>query len=72
MTFAEAFTQAIEGAKIKREGWADETYMAVKTPGKRALLTKPYLYRRTKGGDFVTFTPGHLDLMATDWQVLAS
>lgn len=72
MNFSDAFTAALDGKKIHREGWNGKgLFVQVQTPDEHSKMGNPYLYidATALGGECNPWVPSQTDLFATDWLV---
>ena len=69
--FADALMGAMDGKRVTRAGWnAGGQYVAMQTPDKSSMMSRPYLYLKNAQNDLVPWVPSQGDLFANDWAIL--
>lgn len=77
MTFSKALMALKSGSRISRRRWTRDAWIyLVEVEGFVVLRTGDvcsrtnYMYKKTKRGYVVVWTPTHADILAEDWMIL--
>lgn len=61
------------GNRVARSGWNGKgMYLELQVPDEHSKMTLPYVYMKTAQDDLVPWLCSQSDLLATDWEVVAS
>lgn len=68
MNFETALTLLKNGQLIFRAGWNGKgMWLKIQKPDSKSLMSLPYIYMKTAGGELVPWVASHSDLLSTDW-----
>ena len=71
------FSWALEwlkrGAIVQRKGWVEKNiWLCLRRPDEDSVMTVPYIYMYTAEDDIAPWTASQMDILAEDWQKLAT
>ena len=56
------------GGRVTRRGWnGKDMFLELQKPDNNSLMTLPYVFMYTAGGDLVPWFCSQVDLLAYDW-----
>ena len=68
-----AVKQMWNGDRVARAGWNGRgMYLSIQRPDRQSKMTLPYVYMKTVQGDLVPWLCSQTDLLATDWEMVAT
>ena len=71
MDIGQAVAELWRGQRVTRVGWnRPNLWVALHQPDAVSLMTLPFLFLATPGGDFIPWTCSQSDLLASDWEVV--
>lgn len=73
VNFSSALEALKSGYRVSRKGWNGVgQYVELQTPTETSKMGRPYLFISPVDGILVPWIASQTDLLAEDWQVLAS
>ena len=68
-----AIKQMHNGSRVTRTGWnGPDQWLALQVPDEHSKMTLPYIYIKTAQGDLVPWHASQTDILADDWEVVAT
>jgi hypothetical protein len=68
--FGHALFLLKRGAPMRRRGWNAPHTVLLQEPDEHSLMTQPYIYMVTAGGQQIPWVASHADMLATDWEIV--
>ena len=71
MNFGAAIECLKTGNRVSRGDWPKRTWLELQVPDAHSKMGHPYIYVSDVNGVLCPWTPSHVDMMATDWIIVA-
>lgn len=70
LDFSNALLAMRQRLMVRRETWPKKAAILIQTPMPELKMAASFICIRTADGDIMPWNPSHIDLLASDWEIV--